>query len=326
MKKLLLMIITPLAVCLSACATPTTRFPQAAAVDLDGGVTRAHFLARALRVSYPIMLGAADGCQAKKLIHGTFLTSTSFSDPADNAVATKAFGLGAIPKIVALHEASLWYVGGAREGDLLISGSPDSIVVRGQDGKEKIIPNRKPEPSCDVPIKIIQGESPNAYADKGTIYINEGMMRFASDEELAQVISHELAHVLMEHSDAKDWNSFLGTITGVTLDVFAAALGVNTQGAWTRVGAEAGRGYASQDWEREADYVGLYLMAKGGYDITRAPDFWKRMAKLYPQSAEPSLVSTHPSSAERYRSMGIAVAEISKKISLGQPLEPEKKK
>lgn len=329
--KVITILILTIALCLGGCATPTTRYPQATTTDIDGAVVRyrehAAMENRAYKVGYSIMCGA-NGCQKKSVNDVWAVNSSYFKAQQGGEIAIKAWNLSTLQKIIALPPTSPLYKAGAREGDeiLLEDKQAGKITVRGQDGKERAIPWPEPKLSCAVPIRITNGESPNAYADKGTIYINEGMMRFTNDEELAQVISHELAHVLMAHSDAKDWNSFLGTITGVTLDVFAAALGVNTQGAWTRVGAEAGSGYASQDWEREADYVGLYLMAKGGYDITKAPDFWKRMAKLYPQSAEPSLVSTHPSSAERYSSMGMAVAEISKKISLGQPLEPEKKK
>lgn len=327
---------------LSACATPTTRYPQATAHTVAKSPTasvlneaaqryKAQTLlwARAYKVSYPILLGTVDSCQEKQYSNGFFLSSrTLFHGEEERAAAIKAFNLGQNQKIIALPESSKLYKQGAREGDEFYPGvlQANTTVISSPNGQGKIIPTVSSPPICNIPIQIIPGESPNAYADKGTIYINEGMMRFTNDEELAQVISHELAHVLMAHTDAKNWNTFLGTITGFTFDIFAAAAGVNTQMAGTRAGYDSGGVYASQDFEREADYVGLYLMAKGGYDITRAPDFWKRMAKLYPQSAEPSLVSTHPSSAERYNSMGIAVAEINKKKVLGMALEPEKKK
>ena len=57
-----------------------------------------------------------------------------------------------------------------------------------------------------------------------------------------------------------------GAGVGLVFDILAAVAGVNTGGDFMRIGAEAGAGAFSQDFEAEADYVGVYLMARGGYD------------------------------------------------------------
>lgn len=60
---------------------------------------------------------------------------------------------------------------------------------------------------------------------------------------------------------------------------------------------------ASRKRESEADYIGLYVMAKAGYDIRKAPDFWGRMQLATEEGAKnrktqheeiPTLLRTHP--------------------------------
>ena len=89
--------------------------------------------------------------------------------------------------------------------------------------------------------------------------------------------------------------------------ILAAVAGVNTGGDFMRIGAEAGAGAFSQDFEAEADYVGVYLMARGGYDIGLAPNFWRRMAVIHPASIKTNHSSTHPSAPERFVALESAV-------------------
>jgi predicted Zn-dependent protease len=150
------------------------------------------------------------------------------------------------------------------------------------------------------------------------------MMRFAgSDDELAVVVSHELAHNAMRHMDAKKKNATLGAILGATLDVAAASQGVNTGGGFSQQGAQAGARSYSQDFEREADYVGMYILARAGRPYADAPNFWRRMGQESPGSIR--YASTHPTSAERFIRLDKTVAELKAKLASGAPLLPEAK-
>src|SRR5690606_38594427 len=132
-----------------------------------------------------------------------------------------------------------------------------------------------PVQACDFTVRLQQDDVKNAYADGKNIVIYKGMMDFfKSDEELALVLSHELAHNSMKHIDAKKRNATLGGIIGLLVDVAAAAGGVNTNGDFTRLAMNAGSGAYSVEFEQEADYVGLYFMAIAGYKIDDAPNFW----------------------------------------------------
>jgi hypothetical protein len=173
-------------------------------------------------------------------------------------------------------------------------------------------------PGCNYPALLSENDGVNAFADGDHIIITKGMMRFAqTDQELSLVISHELAHNAMSHINAKTLNSLGGTL----LDIAAAAAGVNTQGIFGRLGSRA----YSQEFESEADYVGLYIMARAGLSTENSAMFWRRMAVEHPASINSSHASTHPATAERFIAIEKTVVQIDEKKQQGIDLLPEMK-
>lgn len=81
----------------------------------------------------------------------------------------------------------------------------------------------------------------------------------------------------------------------------------------------------SQDFEREADYVGMYLLARAGVNTSGVGEFWRRIAAEYPQNIKGSFTHTHPATAERYINIDAAHTEIGDKLLKGLPLLPERK-
>jgi beta-barrel assembly-enhancing protease len=192
-----------------------------------------------------------------------------------------------------------------------------------RDGKEHKL-NITPVKSCDFKVHLAPDDVKNAYADGKSIVVNKGMMDFfKSDEEIALVVSHELAHNAMKHIDAKQKNAVIGGIFGLLLDIAAASAGVNTNGDFTRLGAGLTGNAYSVEFEQEADYVGLYFMKKAGYDIENSAGFWRRMAVNNSQAI--TIKSSHPTTPERFVAIETAVNEINTKIANGQPLTPELK-
>ncbi|MFB3074502.1 MAG: M48 family metalloprotease [Candidatus Methylomirabilales bacterium] len=172
---------------------------------------------------------------------------------------------------------------------------------------------------CNYSVRLVNDDSVNAHAYGRTVSVTSGMIRFAeTDEELALVVGHELAHNALDHITKQIGNVLLGTLIDILI---AATTGVNTQGTFGAVVARA----FSPGFEREADYAGLYIVARAGYDITDAANFWRRMAIEHPGSIEKNFLATHPSTPERFVAIENIVAEIEAKQLLGKVLLPEEK-
>lgn len=178
---------------------------------------------------------------------------------------------------------------------------------------------------CGYTFNAVKNDMLNAWADGQAIYVTSAMLRFAADDdELAVVLAHEISHNAMRHIDAQKTNAGLGALFGAILDVAAATQGVNTAGQFTKDMADAASKSFSQDFEREADYVGMYLLARAGRPFASAADFWRRMGQESPGSIK--FASSHPTTAERYVRLEYATTEIQAKQAAGSPLLPEMKK
>ena len=180
------------------------------------------------------------------------------------------------------------------------------------------------EPPENCAFKVILDPSErglNAHADGQDVVIYPAMIDFAkNDNHLAFVIAHEFAHNIMHHIDAQKSNVTVGTLFGAVADIAAGAAGANTQGMFSKVGQRQGVLRHSVGFESEADYVGLYILARAGFAIEQAPDFWRIMSQASPDSIYIS--QSHPTNPGRTIAMGKTVAEIRAKQRAGQPLIP----
>ena len=153
--------------------------------------------------------------------------------------------------------------------------------------------------------------------------ITPAMMRFINkDEELAFILAHELSHNIMGHPQSLRQNALGGAILGALADALAGRGGVNTHGDFTRAGAEIGVLAYSADFEREADYVGMYILARSGYRPDDVPNFWRRLSVKQPKAIFVGV--THPTNPERYVTMQKAIAEVRYKQAHRQALLPER--
>jgi predicted Zn-dependent protease len=169
------------------------------------------------------------------------------------------------------------------------------------------------------PVLPTQDDIVNAFADGDKVYIASGMMRFAeSDEELALVVGHEIAHNCLGHISKQKGNMLLG---GLLDAVVYAGTGVDTGNVFASAGGQA----FSQSFESEADYMGIYLAKRAGYDVEHAPAFWRRMAAEHPGSIKQNFGSSHPSTPERFLALEATVKEIDAKTAARLPLVPDPK-
>lgn len=192
-------------------------------------------------------------------------------------------------------------------------GLPLNMTVRRGGGPVPV--ELSPRMICNYPTFLRNDDSVNAFADGSRIIVTSGLMRFAeTDDELAFVIGHELAHNTMGHIKSKTGNIILGGIVGAILTGLS---GVNFTNMMMQVGVLA----FSQEFEAEADYVGVYYAARAGYDTRKAAYFWRRMAAAHPRAIGLQ-GTTHPSSAKRFLAVEAATREVAGKRGRGEPLVP----
>ena len=124
-----------------------------------------------------------------------------------------------------------------------------------------------------------------------------------TDDEIATVMGHEIAHALKEHGKKKaNLSQFTNVIAGVAQAALATQIG--SDGSTMVVGLAKDWGLDkpySRSAETEADEVGLFLMAKSGYNPEAAPGLWDKMQKASTgsQGILDKLSSTHPSDKDR---------------------------
>jgi predicted Zn-dependent protease len=145
----------------------------------------------------------------------------------------------------------------------------------------------------------VDADAVNAWTDGEAVWVSRGMMRFLkSDDELALVLAHEMAHAYRGHIPYLRAKYIVEAAVGALLDVFAPGSG---RAAVILMDA-AGKKF-DRDQEREADLYGLVWAHKAGFDVGVGRELWRRMAIEVPESIEAGFLSSHPSSAERFLSL-----------------------
>lgn len=122
-----------------------------------------------------------------------------------------------------------------------------------------------------------------------------------TDDEIAAVMGHEIAHALREHAREKVSKSMA---TGLGVSVAGALLGVGAAGQdlMSMVAKVSFELPNSREYEIEADRMGVELAARAGYDPRAAVTLWNKMASAS-NGGPPQWLSTHPSHATRQREL-----------------------
>lgn len=305
--------------------------------------------ARLDSVAYPILAGATELCPSAQGSRFGLRISTIHNYPDDHRTAARtALDLSDTVSVLSVEKGSPAAKAGLLPGDRILrigdrelrpgakalegaveafdavkeSGQSSTAVEYKRNGRisqTSMVGNQV----CSYGTIVLNGGELNAFADGSNIMITSNMMRFASDEELSVIVAHEFAHNAMDHMGARKKNALFGALLGALGDLVLASRGIRTGGYYTAEGAKSGARAFSQDFEREADYVGLYALALSGHPLEGAPRFWRHMATANPKSIE--LAFTHPTTAERFVRMEQAIAEIEEKRGTGIALSPNMK-
>ena len=315
MKKRSTALILVAALGLGACSAafpvvaPDQPMPHRAVSAIDGAAFE-FLLAEQRRlhaVALPVLQGAVEFCGRDiKFFFGlsTAIADTFEGETRDIAVATR--GLDQTVRVLYTVPGSPAELAGLRRGDSIISvaglalpageagtrllfgamdasqGGPLSLTVR-RDGIKRTAAV-SPVAICDIPVELARTGDVFAWTNGTKVKIGEGMLRFAaSDPELALVIAHELAHIILDH-------------TGAFFNLGSARL------------------------EREADYVGLYILARAGFDLERGVRLFDRMSVAFPKLDE---AASHPPLRSRLRTLRDTAREITDRADAGLPLVPD---
>jgi predicted Zn-dependent protease len=157
-------------------------------------------------------------------------------------------------------------------------------------------------PNAQWEFVVFESDQVNAFAlPGGKVGVYTGLLRLASsDDEVACVVGHEIAHVSSRHSGER----LTQQIGAALLTAGTAVLARDSQYrdvAMASMGAGSSLAILkfSRDHELEADSIGLRFAAGAGYDPRAAITFWQKMAGKNQGQEPPKWLSTHPPTTER---------------------------
>ena len=343
---------------LSACMAPTTHIaagdPAAVAAEREEQYllsmeTMANREQRLDVLSRPILRANVELCPETSYKIGFRFGSEYLFDEDARSAARRLYGFANRLGVMAVFPDTPADRAGMRVGDALLAingdplptigsrrqhnaavqrvtkqylvNTPTPVTFRVARGEQELTYTAAPELLCGYPVALINDDDLNAYADGGGIYVTTGLMRFVdNDEELQAVVAHELAHNTEGHVKKRTGNAAIAGIFGALIDIAAATQGVatNTTGTFMQAGAQA----FSQDFEREADYVSVYMLQRAGIDTGAVAHIWRRMAVESPGSIR--FASSHPTSAERFVNLNAAHNEATEKRLRQLPLLPQR--
>lgn len=171
-------------------------------------------------------------------------------------------------------------------------------------------------PEGEWEVRVFADDTANAFAlPGGKIGVNTGLLAVAKDQsQLATVIGHEVAHVLARHSAER--------VSAQLVEASVASAGAaiadpnnrlhGTMLAALGIGVQLGGLSYSRSHEREADLLGLDLMARAGFDPAESVALWQNMAAANHEQP-PEWLSTHPATESR-------IEELRKRIPYARTL------
>jgi predicted Zn-dependent protease len=165
---------------------------------------------------------------------------------------------------------------------------------------------RPDAPGWKWEVNVLQSDQLNAWCmPGGKIAFYSGIVTRLdlTDDEIAAIMGHEIAHALREHARERASEQ---QAAGLVIGVGAALLGVGSIGSdlgqmayKVAVGMPNSRAH-----ETEADRIGVELAARAGYDPRAAITLWQKMAKVGGGSP-PQWLSTHPSAETRPQDLAV---------------------
>jgi len=134
-----------------------------------------------------------------------------------------------------------------------------------------------------------------------------------SDDEIAQVMGHEIAHALAKHT-AERMSTAMASQAALQVgaillgsDSTSSQMALQAAAVATTVGVQLPN---SRQQESEADRIGIELAAKAGYDPHAAPKLWEKMLQATGSRGQSDFLSTHPQSEKREQALAALIPQM----------------
>lgn len=285
---------------------------------------------RVADAAFRLSVAGADLCPGALAAPGFVLHDAQQYGPASRAVAIRQYSLSAAPSVLVVAKDSPADKAGLAPNDQLLSVNGESLTAATASTKasyqslelawariDKALAAGQAElevsrggsvskvalrarAGCGYRVHLEVTDDLNAAANGREVFVTTALVRYAAlDDHLAMIIAHEMAHNILRHQ------------------VLVARSGP----AGAMVGNPAVARSALLMMEREADYLGLYLVARAGYDLDAAGRFWPQLGADFPRNQYAGW--THPGALERSVNVKATIAEIRAKQKAGLPLVPD---
>jgi Zn-dependent protease with chaperone function len=314
--------------------TPTSaQAAMHAAIQAAINAAQARKAAASPAVTQPANLPATTPAPvAVPIISPSVATPTALVNPAPNANTLNnsanlgVKGVGKMSALRGLVSAERIEAQSAQQYQQLLQetsskralGMPDDPqVIRLRAIAQKLIPfaTRWNERAANWKweINLIGSKQVNAFCmPGGKIAFYSGILDQLklTDDEVAMVMGHEIAHALREHGRERAGKA---AATQGALSIGSTLLGLgNTGRAMAGAGANLLSLKFGREDETEGDLIGMDLAARAGYDPRAGVALWQKMGAAN-KGAPPQWLSTHPSGKNR-------IAEISKHLPEAMPM------
>ncbi|WP_136161728.1 M48 family metallopeptidase [Sphingomonas flavalba] len=306
-------------------AVPAT----AAGVDAAGLAALQRLDSRLAEVGNRLAVAAAGLCADARPLPGFAVHALKQYQPAARAAAAEQFGLGDQPAVLAVVPGSAAETAGLRAGDAILAvdgaavapvpakGRADYAGVAAVEQRieqalarpplrlsvaragEAVAVAFAPDSGCPTRFQVLASDGLKASADGTYVQISAALIQFAeSNDELAIVVAHELAHNILRHRE--------------TLDAQKVS-----RGMLAAFGKNRGRIRAT---ERQADRLAIWLAARAGYAVAAAPGFWDRFERRVGWGILSD--GTHDGRRERMAAAEAEIAAVAARRAAGLPLDP----
>jgi predicted Zn-dependent protease len=161
-------------------------------------------------------------------------------------------------------------------------------------------------------VHVISIDEVNAWCmPQGKMAMYTGLIQKlnATDDEIAAVMGHEIAHALREHS-REQISRQMGMQMGIGLVGALFGVGELGQGIAGQVANVTLNLPKSREAETEADRMGVELAARAGFDPKAAISLWEKMGKAAGGSQPPKWLSTHPAHGDRIADLRVYAEKV----------------